>query len=120
MAGKKQSDEGSEHRSKIVRYVHHDNTVAVMAENKGKHRDNCLCYRCERFDPEGLRAIQHCKIAEHLYNFCKLVGIVTPVWECPYFTDLTKEEVKAIETENAKRRREKELQAKRARFIPET
>ena len=41
--------------SKIVRYEHHENEVAVRKNLKGKHRQYCLCFTCGNFnmkDPE--------------------------------------------------------------------
>ena len=69
--------------SKIVRYEHHENEVAVRKNLKGKHRQYCLCFTCGNFnmkDPE-----KKCKIADELYQFCVKHGLTTPVWECPYY-----------------------------------
>lgn len=72
--------------NKIIRYVHHnpDRPVAVRDDLKGKHREHCLCFRCDRFAPaEGPK----CPIAAELYALCQRHDLVTPVWECPEFEE---------------------------------
>jgi hypothetical protein len=69
----------------ITDYVHHGNLVKVRYDLKGKHRDYCLCYSCEFFNPSD-RA-KNCKIANALYALCVDFGVVTPVWECPNYTE---------------------------------
>lgn len=69
----------------IERYEHHGHTVAVRSDLKGKHRDHCLCYRCDEFKPKDPQA--NCPIANALYSLCVLASITTPVWECELFRD---------------------------------
>lgn len=64
----------------ITKYVHHGQVVYAMEGLKGLHRDHCLCFQCARFnleDPE-----HNCKRAALLYALCRLLNMVTPVWEC--------------------------------------
>lgn len=77
---------------KIVWYEHHGWSVAVDEEFQGLHRDHCLCYRCGKFCLEDRES--NCPIANALYRFLVLTGLVTPVWECPQF-----EEIKGKEDE---------------------
>ena len=58
-----------------VKYEHHGREVSVKEENKGKHRENCLCFECKSFN--------NCPTQERVYNTCVEYGIVSPVWECP-------------------------------------
>jgi hypothetical protein len=37
----------------IEKYEHHQGVVSVRSDLKGKHRDHCLCYHCEKFKPQG-------------------------------------------------------------------
>jgi len=57
--------------------------VFVREDLKGKHREHCLCYNCNKFKPEKKRG--HCKLAKKLFDFCVKNNMVTPVWECPAF-----------------------------------
>lgn len=65
-------------------YVHHDAVVHVRADLKGKHREHCLCYSCERMTPDS---DDHCPIAAKLYALCVEESICAPVWECPQFIE---------------------------------
>jgi len=69
--------------AEYVEYVHHDIDVWVRGDLKGKHRENCLCFACERFTPEDRD--NSCLTANHLYSLCCLTGLTTPVYECPDF-----------------------------------
>ena len=65
----------------IIKYEHHGAEVSVIEENKGRHRENCLCWQdCRFFYPDDPDA--NCPIASILYNLCVLENLVTPVWEC--------------------------------------
>lgn len=68
--------------SEIVKYEHHGTLVSVMADLKGKHREHCLCYSCDRMRPG---TPEHCPIASRLYQICVDHSLVTPVYECPSF-----------------------------------
>lgn len=72
----------------IIRYEHHGEIVAVREDLKGKHREYCLCFQCDRFIPEDRE--RNCRTAELLYAVCRECGLTTPVWECPYFADKPK------------------------------
>ncbi len=68
----------------IITYEHHGATVSVQEENKGKHREHCLCFQgCSRFKPG---TPDNCQIAQAVYHNCVEFNIVTPVWECPQYT----------------------------------
>jgi hypothetical protein len=68
----------------ITTYEHHGSTVSVQEENKGKHRDNCLCFQgCRHFKPG---TSENCQIAQAVYRNCVEFDIVTPVWACPQYT----------------------------------
>jgi len=69
----------------IIHYKHHDYNVAVDEEKRGKHRDNCLCYKCERFNPTPSDPKNNCRIAQILFSVCLAFGITTVMWECPAF-----------------------------------
>lgn len=65
-------------------YKHHGEApVWVRSDLKGKHREHCLCYSCKRFHPGSPG---NCPIARGLYENCVTNDLVTPVWECPKFT----------------------------------
>lgn len=69
---------------RVVMYEHHGNIVKVMAGLKGKHREACLCFQgCANFHPEDRE--RNCDVANDVYRNCMAHGIVTPVWECPYY-----------------------------------
>jgi len=65
------------------RYEHHGVTVWVYSDLRGKHRRHCLCFDCQSFYPDV--PDMNCKIAEALFRFDRLNGLVTPVYECPEF-----------------------------------
>lgn len=66
-----------------MQYVHHGNDVWVDIDLRGKHRDHCLCFKCELFNP-GLPET-NCPVANLLYAVCIAEGITAPVYECPDF-----------------------------------
>lgn len=72
---------------KIIKYQHYGVEVFVDEDLKGKHREHCLCFRCQRFNPD--EPDQNCKIAELNYRNCRLNGLVLPVYECPEFVEST-------------------------------
>lgn len=74
-----------ESSSKVVSYLHHDKIMAVREDLMGKHRDYCLCHRCELFKPE--EEDNHCSIAGVLYWVCVKFNLVTPVWECAEYKE---------------------------------
>jgi hypothetical protein len=87
----KTCDNGKPNQKSFVTYEHHGCTVFVQEHLKGSHREHCLCYSCAWFKPEGDRKNQ-CPIADAVYKNCVEHNIVTPVWECPKFTEASKEE----------------------------
>lgn len=68
---------------KIIKYEHHGGRVYVDEDDKGKHREHCLCWRCARFNP-GLPEL-NCPTANLVYAVCLECGVVLPVWECAFF-----------------------------------
>ena len=64
-------------------YEHHGNIVYVQPHLKGKHREHCLCFSCDKFKPDD--SSRQCLVAAQVYDTCVEYGIVTPVWECPHF-----------------------------------
>ena len=70
----------------ILTYEHHGKMVAVEESNKGKHRENCLCWKCSKFTPDNRET--NCPIANKLYAICCEHNVTTPVWECPDFGEL--------------------------------
>ncbi len=60
-------------------YEHHGEDMIVRSDLKGKHRDHCLCYTCERFKPDTLN---NCHKSEEIFQTCVALGVVLPVWEC--------------------------------------
>ena len=70
---------------KVIRYNHHGVDVSVFEDLKGRHRKHCLCWSCGKFFPDG--RVLNCKIANTLFAICQMMGITTPVWECPDFID---------------------------------
>jgi hypothetical protein len=69
----------------IIQYEHHNEQVWVDEDLKGKHRDMCLCYKCDKFNPENREA--NCEIANALYRICVYFSLATPVFECPDFKE---------------------------------
>ena len=65
---------------KTEKYEHHGVEVVTNSETKGKHRDLCLCYAC-------VRMLEGCPIANDTYENCKKHNLVTPVLECPKFSE---------------------------------
>ncbi len=64
-------------------FEHHGRLVWADTELKGKHREHCLCFQCEEFNP-GMPET-NCQIANLNYAVCIATGITTPVYECPKF-----------------------------------
>jgi len=70
----------------IILYEHHGVNVWADKQLKGTHREICLCYSCSRFvigSPDG-----NCPIANKLFELCVENHVVTPVLECPKFTNV--------------------------------
>ncbi len=64
----------------IEKYDHHGREVSVVSEMKGRHREVCLCFACERFKPGE---VDNCHAAQSLYELCVAGPItVAPVLEC--------------------------------------
>ena len=78
--------------SKFEQYDHFGNGVKewVRSDLKDKHRNHCLCWRCEHFKPNDRE--ENCPVANVLFSICVAFNIVTPVWECPEFEEDGKDE----------------------------
>ena len=74
----------------IEKYLHHDNVVFVDSDLKGKHREHCLCFKCEKFNP-GLPE-RNCPIANLIYAVCIAEGVTTPVYECPEWSEVGRDQ----------------------------
>lgn len=72
-----------EKESKYLQYQHHGVNVFVRKDLKGRHRDHCLCFSCEKLGSGGGKS--GCEIANHVYANCVKFNLVTPVFECPRF-----------------------------------
>jgi len=68
--------------SAFIQYSHHNYIVWVEINLIGKHKKYCLCYACDKFNPN---IIENCNIAQELFELCIRHHITTPVWECPDF-----------------------------------
>lgn len=90
--------------AKVIEYEHHGTKVKVREDLKGKHRENCLCFRCGVFEIGsaseelladlqcGIRGLHNaakarmdegCARSALLYALCRELDMTTPVWECP-------------------------------------
>ena len=67
----------------IIKYKHHGVNVSVREDLKGKHREHCLCWICEKFNSKDRET--NCNIANKLFEFDKYYSVTTPVWECKKF-----------------------------------
>jgi hypothetical protein len=64
------------------KYKHHSGEVWVRSNLKGKHKEHCLCFSCEKFKPN---TPENCTIADENFELCKKHNLVLPVWECHTF-----------------------------------
>lgn len=64
-------------------YVHHGYIVFVRKDLKGRHREFCMCYDCDKFYPEDRN--KNCKVANLVFELCRANDLVLPVWECSRF-----------------------------------
>ena len=72
---------------KIIHYEHSfgngkSSCNAVFEELKGKHKDHCLCFKCDAFKP---MTPENCKIAQATFDNCVKFNTVTPMYECPMY-----------------------------------
>lgn len=63
-------------------YSHHGVEVFVRSDLKGKHREFCLCFSCDKFKPG---TPDNCSIANDTFQNCVKHNLTTPVFECPKF-----------------------------------
>lgn len=66
-----------------VKYTHHNAEVTVREDLKGKHREHCLCWDCDKLNTTSRE--DNCPIANKLYAICVEHNLATPVFECPEF-----------------------------------
>jgi hypothetical protein len=69
---------------KFIQVLHHNRPVWANLEHVTRHKEHCLCYSCERFNPNS---DTNCPIAQEVFELNKKLGITTPVWECPDFLE---------------------------------
>ena len=67
----------------IIEYEHHGSMMSVRNNLRGLHREYCLCWICEHFNPSD--RTENCPIANKLFKICVDCNVVTPVWECARF-----------------------------------
>lgn len=72
-------------QSNFIQYEHHGKTVWVHKDAKGKHRQWCLCFSCEHFNPGTPE--KNCPIANLNFAVCLAHDLVLPVYECPKFEE---------------------------------
>ena len=61
-------------------YNHHGAPTAVQTHLKGRHREHCLCYSCDRLCLSNWE--ENCFKANILYRICVALKLTIPVWEC--------------------------------------
>ena len=66
-----------------VKYRHHGHPVWVRKDLRGEHRNHCLCFECEYFNPDDRE--DNCHLANVFFALDVLLHMTTPVWECPTF-----------------------------------
>jgi hypothetical protein len=54
--------------------------MMVRVGLKGLHSAHCCCYDCELFKPDDRD--KNCPKANLLFEVCRTLNLVTPVWEC--------------------------------------
>ena len=72
--------------SMYIEYEHHGTKVWVREDLKGKHREHCLCFSCDKFKPAGAPE-ENCPIANLNFAVCIAHNVTLPVWECPEFEE---------------------------------
>jgi hypothetical protein len=72
---------------KFGKYMHHGVEVFVIEEVKGKHREHCLCFSCDKYHPGAPQG--NCPIANLIYAVDLSCHVTTPVYECPEFAERT-------------------------------
>jgi hypothetical protein len=77
----------------FVKYQHHERDAWVRDDLKGKHREHCLCYSCEKFKPGDDDWKNNCPIANLIYSVCIAQRVLLPVWECEKFVEKPKTHV---------------------------
>jgi len=73
---------------KYIQYKHHGEYVFVRDDLFDRHKEYCLCYKCQKFKPKEDNI--NCEIAKSLFKLDCRYHIVTPVWECKKFEEKTK------------------------------
>jgi hypothetical protein len=69
--------------NKIIKFDHHGAIVSCREDLKGKHREYCLCFQCDKLFVDDLD--KNCKIAQALFRLDILAEITTPVFYCKEF-----------------------------------
>lgn len=82
-AGGKKEENSMSHI--FIRYRHH-NLMWGRTDLRGTHREHCICYECNNFQPDS--KTDNCPIAQGLYEYDQRHGVTTPVFECAHFKPL--------------------------------
>lgn len=69
----------------IKTYTHHGKEVKADEKLFGKHREYCLCHKCDKLNLEDKSA--SCPIANLVFSVCVTQNVVLPVWECPSYEE---------------------------------
>jgi len=69
--------------TEIIWFPHHGEEVACMLGMDGKHRDFCLCHKCDLLNMEDRE--KNCKTASLLFALDIKCGVTTPVFYCKDF-----------------------------------
>jgi len=69
------------------KYIHHGSETWVRSEIKGKHREYCLCFSCDKFNLTDRE--KNCPKANMLYALDVALKMTTPVFECEDFNECT-------------------------------
>jgi hypothetical protein len=68
----------------IIKFEHHSVSVSSREDLVGKHREYCLCHKCDKLKPN---TPDNCSIAQKLYELDIENQITTPVFYCAEFDE---------------------------------
>lgn len=63
-------------------FMHHGKLVIGRTDLKGRHREHCLCFDCDKFSFDKEK---NCRIANLLFAVDQQCEITTPVFYCAKF-----------------------------------
>lgn len=71
-------------RTRVEKYRRDGKDVTAISSVVGMHRAHSLCFsNCRYYDYND--PSKQCSIAQKLYKFCFVNGLIAPVYECPKF-----------------------------------